>query len=134
MGSLERRLEKLEDVAGVGGTVEFSEWPVEDQLEDVLWTLQIHTWGKSVYQATDRELELLDALIDHEVLPEDARDRFERMNPDGQPKRERWLYEHREWAKRWREQMREAWRNDPRTLAAKAELEAEIERRRRGEA
>ena len=108
MGSLERRLEKLEDVAGVGGTVEFSEWPVEDQLEDVLWTLQIHTWGKSVYQATDRELELLDALIDHEVLPEDARDRFERMNPDGQPKRERWLYEHREWAKRWREQMREA--------------------------
>ena len=27
---------------------------------------------------------------------------------------------------------REAWRNDPRTLAAKAELEAEIERRRRG--
>jgi len=27
---------------------------------------------------------------------------------------------------------REAWRTDPRTLAAKAELEAEIERRRRG--
>jgi len=115
--SLHKRLEDLEERlrAEISRTHwSYEEWPLEDQLEAVLWSLQVHKWGRSVHEATDRELELLDALISQGHVPEEAREYFERMNPEEQPKRERWLYEHREWSKRWREQSqaRIAWHRE----------------------
>ena len=64
--SIYRRLERLEQ--NVGTSEPPHEWPTFDQFDDLLHTLRGHSWGGSVYQATDRELELLDALI-HEGLP-----------------------------------------------------------------
>ncbi len=58
--SIHRRLERLEK--DLAPSEPPHEWPVEDQMEGLLHTLRGHRLGHSVYQATDRELELLDAL------------------------------------------------------------------------
>ena len=86
------------------------EWPVEDQMEALLYTLRLHCLGRSVYQATDRELELLDALI-HEGIPESRRELCTKMEPARQPERERWLRENWQEAKHDRElaHQRRAW-------------------------
>jgi hypothetical protein len=106
--SINRRLGRLEKVLGASDPPH--EWPVEDQMEGLLHTLRLHRLGRSVYQATDRELELLDALI-HEGIPEVWRDLCTRMEPARQPERERWLREDCQEAKRDRElaHQRQAW-------------------------
>jgi hypothetical protein len=81
MGNMDRRLDRQEGLL-LGGNVRQPESPLEDQLEGVLDMLRCHKWGGSVYLATDRELELLDALIDQGVVPRGgARELFTRMNP-----------------------------------------------------
>lgn len=115
--SIHRRLERLEK--DLGASEPPHEWPVEDQMEGLLHTLRGHRLGRSdrlgrsVYQATDRELELLDALI-HEGIPESRRDLCTRMEPARQPERERWLRENRQEAKRDRElaHQRREWHAD----------------------
>ncbi len=95
-----KRVERLEK--DLGASEPPHEWPVEDQMDRLLHTLRGHSWGRSVYQATDRELELLDALI-HEGLPEVWRELCTRMEPARQPERERWLRESWQEVKRDRE-------------------------------
>jgi hypothetical protein len=106
--SINRRLERLEK--DLGASEPSHEWPVEDQMDMLLHTLRLHRLGRSVYQATDRELELLDALI-HEGVPESRRELCTRMDPARQPERERWLRENWQEAKRDRElaHKRRAW-------------------------
>jgi hypothetical protein len=83
-------------------------WPLDDQFDDVIQSWRIHRLGGSQQVATDRELTILEALIDAEVLDESARDYFRRMDPAEQPEREAWLYGRREWRKADREAHR-AW-------------------------
>jgi hypothetical protein len=71
-------------------------WHASDQLDSVLAALQVHRWGGSKQQATDRELTCLQALVDEGVVSPDAWDYFERIPPDEQPAREAWLYANRE--------------------------------------
>jgi hypothetical protein len=65
--SIHRRLDRLEK--DLGASEPPHEWPLEAQVDSLLYTLRMHRLGRSVYQATDRELELLDAFI-HEGLSE----------------------------------------------------------------
>jgi hypothetical protein len=106
--SIHRRLERLEK--DLGECEPPHEWPVEDQMDRLLHTLRLHRLGRSVYEATDRELELLDVLI-HEGIPEVWRELCTRMDPAKQPERERWLRDDWPRAKRDRElyQQRRAW-------------------------
>jgi hypothetical protein len=105
------RIRRLE--TDLGASEPSREWPTFDQFDDLLHKLRGHAWGGSVYQATDRELELLDALI-HEGLPEVWREFCTRMEPARQPERERWLRENWQRAKRDRElaEQRLAWRHE----------------------
>ena len=103
-----KRVERLEKDLGTSEPPH--EWPVEDQFDDLLHTLRLHRLGRSVYQATDRELKLLDALI-HEGIPESRRELCTRMEPARQLERERWLRENWQEAKHDRELalQRRAW-------------------------
>ena len=68
-------------------------WSVDEQLDRVIAHWRVHCRGDTVQIATDRELALLDVLIDHsKELPESARERFERMEPREQPAREARLF------------------------------------------
>ncbi len=109
MGGIEKRIGTLE--AEVASATPPAEWPLEDQAEALLHTLRLHRIGRSTYQATDREAELLDALIEHGVVSEDARELLARMGPARQPKREQWLRNNWQELKRDRElcQQRLAW-------------------------
>jgi len=89
--NIHKRLERLEK--DLGASEPPHEWPVEDQMEALLHTLWLHRLGRSVYQATDRELELLDALVTQEAISEVWQDFCTRMDPARQPERERWLRE-----------------------------------------
>jgi hypothetical protein len=111
MASIEWRLERLREQVPPAWEEAPRPWPVEDQLEAALDALRVHAWGRSVYQATDREIALLERVED---LPEETRQLYERMDPAKQPHRERWLYEHWESCKRWRElsQKRIAWHHE----------------------
>jgi hypothetical protein len=113
MRDLDKRLERLEAVLPGGGR-RLDEWPLEDQLESVVDMLLISKWGRTAYQATDREQDLLDALIEQETISEGARELFTRMNPARQPERERWLAGNWQEAKAWRElaQARIAWHRE----------------------
>jgi hypothetical protein len=110
--SVRKRLERLE--ADLEGVRPPPEWPVEDQAEALLHTLYIHKCGRSVYQVTDRELDLLDALVAQEFVPETDRELCTRMDPAKQPKRERFLRENWQETKRGRElaQKRIAWKTE----------------------
>jgi hypothetical protein len=66
MGSLGNRLERLE--ALVGGPPLPPARP--SLVRHVLETIQIHKWGRSVYQATDHELNILGMLVAANELPE----------------------------------------------------------------
>jgi hypothetical protein len=103
VGSLDRRLKRLEDsalasFAGAATPEEMEErgWPIDDQIDAVLAHLRVHMWGRSVQVATDRELYIVEELIAAEVLPPSARGYFRRMDPAEQPEREEWLFSHRE--------------------------------------
>ena len=111
MASIERRLKRLKEQMPAAWEAVPEPWPLEDQLEAVLDALQIHAWGRSVYQATDREIALLERVED---LPEEVRRLYERMDPARQPRREHQLYESWESNKRWRElsQKRLAWHRE----------------------
>ncbi len=101
---LRHRLEKLEEHA----LPNLPDWPIEEQLVDVLEALHIHRIAGTVQLASNRELGLLDTLISEGALPEWTREYFERMGPDEQPAREWWLHanwqaskERREYWERW---------------------------------
>ena len=125
--SLRNRLEKLEVLAGDArrGPDGFADWPVDDQLEDVADKLhffkRFHARAPVRYQATDRELHLLGLLCvanglgeEPGDLPEWAHEHFERMEPEKQPKQDRWLYDNRHYLKEAREltKKRKAWRHE----------------------
>jgi hypothetical protein len=80
-------------------------WPVEEQIDDVIASWRIHRLGGTKQLATDRELYVAGELAraDVGVLPPDARDYFERMEPAKQPEREAWLFDRRELHARHRE-------------------------------
>ena len=52
------RLERLEEQMPINWERAEEPWPVEDQLDAITWELQVQEWGRSVYQATDREIAL----------------------------------------------------------------------------
>jgi hypothetical protein len=64
--SLDKRLERLEDLAGDASPTKFEDWSLDDQLEDVADKLDLyirfHSRDTIRYQATDRELHLLGLL------------------------------------------------------------------------
>ncbi|MDP9485596.1 MAG: hypothetical protein M3Q49_07370 [Actinomycetota bacterium] len=110
---LSRRLEKLEEGAA---PLDLPDWPIEDQLDDVLEALRIHRIAGTAQLATDREIRLVamacsgEEITGHvrvEDLPEGVREHFERMAPDEQPARERWL--HANWQAL--KEQREHWRH-----------------------
>ncbi len=129
---LRRRLEKLEE----GATpLDLPDWPIEEQLDDVLEALRIHRMGGTVQLATDRELRLVDALIARGDLPEWAREYFERMDPEEQPARERWLHAIWPAAKEQRERW-DHWFSEEQVQARREESkrrDRELLRRNRGE-
>ncbi len=109
---LSRRLERLEENAL---PADLPEWPVEDQIDDVLEALRVHRMGGTAHLATDRELQLVAMVcsgeevageVRPEDLPEGVREHFERMSSDEQPARERWL--HANWSAA--KERREHWR------------------------
>ncbi len=53
---LSRRLEALEERVA---PEDFPDWPLEEQAEDMLEKLLVHTCTRTVYPATDRELNVL---------------------------------------------------------------------------
>lgn len=63
MGSLERRLEALEELATPQNIQEWPDWDFQDQLEGIVYMLRdyqrFHPDGKVRYQATDREIHLM---------------------------------------------------------------------------
>jgi hypothetical protein len=63
-------------------------WPLDWQLDQVAAHYQIHLWGDSVQVATDRELVLVETLIEAGAFPDSARSDFTRMDPKEQPERE----------------------------------------------
>lgn len=137
--SISRRIEALEEqFARREPTVNDSDWPLGDQLRDIVQCLRVHRPGGSKQLATDRQIHMAgvlcaieavgsegipgehtfpsgrsvsftgksdgqlqveaSSLIPLEDLPDGVREYFERMDPDRQPERERWLYEN--WLKR----------------------------------
>jgi hypothetical protein len=68
----------------------------------------VHRAGGSQQLATDRELLIVEELIECGYFPEWARDYFRRMPPEQQPERELWLFERREQHKKSRDAHR-AW-------------------------
>ncbi len=86
--NLKGRLQKLEEHAT---PLDLTDWPEEEQVEDVLEALHLHRIAGTQQLATDRELRLVDTLVSEGALSESARDFFERMDPGEQPARERWL-------------------------------------------
>ncbi len=71
-------------------------WPIEAQIADVLRALRVHRAGGSRQVATDREICILEELIECGYLEPWARDYFGRMEPAEQPEREEWLFVGRE--------------------------------------
>lgn len=71
-------------------------WPIEAQIADVLRALRVHRAGGSRQVATDREICILEELIECGYLEPWARDYFGRMEPEEQPAREEWLFAGRE--------------------------------------
>lgn len=65
-GSLHKRLEVLESHLTAG---EEPDWDADDQLEAVLHSAQVNRWGRSVYPATDRELNILAGSHAYHELP-----------------------------------------------------------------
>ncbi len=129
---LRHRLEKLEE----GTTpLDLPDWPLEDQLDDVLEALRIHRIAGTAQLATDREIRLVDALIARGDLPEWAREYFERMDPDEQSARERWLHANWQALKEQREHWRH-WFSEEQVRARREDSERrdrELLRRNRGE-
>ncbi len=129
---LRRRLEKLEE----GATpLALPDWPIEEQLDDVLEALRVHRIAGTAQLATDREIRLVDALISEGVLQEWARGYFERMDPAEQPARERWLHANWPAAKEQREYWRH-WFSEEQVRARREESERrdrELLERNRGE-
>ncbi len=68
-GGLERRLEDLEAREG-GNLEEFADWPIEDQLEQVLDALRMHRITDTAQLATDRQIHLMGLLCAREELPD----------------------------------------------------------------
>ncbi len=101
---LNRRLERLEVNAL---PLDLPDWPEEEQIVDLLEALHLHRIAATVQLATDRELRLVDALISEGVLQEWAQGYFEKMDPEEQPARERWL--HATWQAL--KEQREHWRH-----------------------
>ncbi len=68
---LSRRLEALEERAAPEEAPEGfpDDWPLEDQAEDMLEKLLAHTCTRTVYPATDRELNVLGLLHAYFCLP-----------------------------------------------------------------
>lgn len=131
---LRRRLQKLEGSAGP--EEQLPDWPLEEQAQDVMDSLEIHRMGGTKQLATDREINVLGILyaagelpggmgeyrfrsgvvvtltdngsdtpsaslsgdVSLEDLPDEVGRHFERMDPDKQPERERWL--HKTWRQR----------------------------------
>ncbi len=87
--NLKGRLEKLEEHTFPS---DLADWPIEDQVEDVIEALYIHRIAGTVQLVTDRQLQLVDTLVSQGDLPEWVRGYFERMDPEEQPARERWLH------------------------------------------
>lgn len=88
--------------AGVATTPEEMEergWLIDDQIDAVLDHLRVHIAGGSVQVATDREMYIVEELIAADVLGENARGYFRRMNPEQQPEREAWLFANRNTSK-----------------------------------
>jgi hypothetical protein len=79
--SIHRRLERLEK--DLGECEPPHEWPVEDQMDRLLHTLRLHRLGRSVYEATDRELELLDVLIHEGISRGHPRSLARALHEDG---------------------------------------------------
>lgn len=70
MGNLRRRLEKLEE--GARPERRLADWPLEDQMEDVLSALQVHRWGGTKQLATDRQIRLMGILCAMRELDGDS--------------------------------------------------------------
>jgi hypothetical protein len=124
MGSLDRRLERLEQRAfpehadclyrdaeqmeAYIFALEDRGWPVEEQIDAVIASWRIHRLGGTKQLATDRQIYIARVLAEVDRLPPHALDYFRRMAPEQQAEREAWLYGRREWAKADREAHR-AW-------------------------
>ncbi len=138
---LRRRLEKLEE--GVT-PLDLPDWPIEDQLEDVLEALRIHRIAGSAQLATDREIRLMamacsgeeiTGFVGIEDLPEGVCEYFERMDPAEQPAREMWLHASWQALKEQREYWRH-WFSEEQVRARREESERrdrELLERNRGE-
>ena len=113
---LEGRLRRLEAANEETTPVYWSreEWCVQEQLEEVAYMLsfymKFHADGGVRYSATDREMALFELLCEAWKLDESTQRLFERMHPDQQPDRERWLFEDRHRAKKDRERV--AWHQE----------------------
>jgi len=140
MGGVGRRLRKLEERAGgaggaglaypLGGTPEELEdyalelerrgWSIDDQVDQLLRSFWIHVWGNSRLAATDRQMLLVEALIEAGQLSRKWADRyFGRMSPALQAKHETMLFSRRE------EIATEVRRMEPRVAAYVAKLREE---------
>ena len=65
--SIRRRLEVLERSIQ---PQEFSDWPLEDQLENAYKSLQVHRWGGTRQIATDRQIHCMGLLCALWELPD----------------------------------------------------------------
>jgi len=72
-------------------------WSLRGQALAVFDAYCLHHAGGSRQVATDRELWLVQAIIEAGWVPPSAREFFTRMDPAGQPKREEEMFERREW-------------------------------------
>ncbi len=130
---LSRRLAKLEEDATP--FADLTDWPLEDQLDDVLEALHIHRIAGTTQLCTAREIRLVDALISEGVLREWARGYFERMDSEQEFAREMWLHANWQALKEQRERWR-LWFSEEQVRARREESERrdrELLARNRGE-
>jgi len=129
VGGVEARLRKLERLRSVGTVPQvFRDWELADQLEGMAHRLEFrirfaHFNPALRYPATDHELRLMGHIIEHLNEEGFAPERFdptkyparvpdplepyvERMEPERQPLRNRFLYENRHRSREYRERQR----------------------------
>jgi hypothetical protein len=108
VGSLERRLERLEEQMHPAH-LSYEDWPLTDQMEDVFCYLRLHVRWDSVAACTDQQLYCLglivaawenpDAKLEDLVpaslsdFPDEVKEHVSRLDPRAQPERDAWLRE-----------------------------------------
>ena len=106
MGSLERRLERLEEQMHPAH-LSYEDWPLTDQMEDVFCYLRLHARWDSVAACTDQQLYCLglivaawenqDAKLEDLVpaslsdFPDEVREQVSCIDPRMQSERDAWL-------------------------------------------